>query len=70
MSDPKVKIILDYKKCDPKKCDKGICAAVAVCPTKLIKQIEPCDYPIPLAGFCQECGKCSEACLLKAISML
>jgi len=70
MPEPKVKITIDYKKCDPKRCDQGVCAALVACPTKLIKQIERCDYPYPVAGFCQECGKCSEACLLKAISML
>lgn len=70
MPEPKVKISINYNRCDPKGCDKGICAAVVVCPTKLIKQIELRDYPFAVAGFCQECGKCSDACLLKAISML
>ena len=70
MPEPKVKIIIDYKRCDPKRCDRGVCAALLDCPIKLIKQIEPYDYPYPIAGSCQECGKCSEASLLKAISML
>jgi len=70
MPEPKVKISIDYKRCDPRRCDKGVCATRLVCPTKLTKQIEPRDYPYPVAGFCQECGKCSDACLLKAINML
>ena len=70
MPEPKVKITIDYKVCDPKKCDKGICIALLACPVKLIKQIEPYDYPYPVAGFCQECGKCSDACLSKAVSMV
>jgi ferredoxin len=70
MSDPKVKITIDYNKCNPKRCGQGVCAALLECPIKLIKQIEPYDYPYPVAGFCQECGKCTEACLLEAISML
>ncbi len=70
MPEPKVKIAIDYKRCDPNRCDKGICAAVLACPVKLIKQLEPHDCPYPVAGFCQECGKCSDACLKKAISML
>ena len=70
MPEPKVKITIDYKRCDPKRCDQGVCVAFLDCPTKLIRQIELYDYPYPVAGFCQECGKCSEACLLRAISML
>jgi Fe-S-cluster-containing hydrogenase component 2 len=70
MPEPKVKITIDYKKCKPRKCNKGICAALQACPTKLIKQMEPYDYPYPTDGFCQECGKCSEACLFEAIKML
>jgi Fe-S-cluster-containing hydrogenase component 2 len=69
MPEPKVKITIDYEKCNPGKCDQGICAALLACPTKLIKQMDPCDYPYPIAGFCQECGKCLEACLLKAIKV-
>lgn len=30
--------MLDYNKCHPEKCDKGICAAVEACPVKVIKQ--------------------------------
>lgn len=69
MPEPKVKITIDYKKCDPKRCNNGICSALLACPIKLIKQIEPYDYPYPLDGFCQECGKCVESCLLEAIKM-
>ena len=70
MPEPKIKIAIDYKRCDPKRCDQGICAVLLECPSKLVKQIEPYGCPYPVAGFCQECGNCSEACLLKAISAL
>lgn len=70
MPEAKVKITIDYKRCDPRGCDKGVCAALLDCPTKLIKQIEPYDYPYPISGFCEECGRCLDACLMKAISML
>lgn len=70
MPEEKVKVAIDYKKCDLRSCDKGICAALLACPTKLIKQIEPYDHPYPVAGFCQECGKCLDACLLGAIKMV
>jgi ferredoxin len=69
MPEPEVNITIDYEKCNPKRCGKGICAALPACPTKHIKQMEPYDYPYPTAGFCQECGKCLEACSVKAIKM-
>jgi len=70
MPEPKVKITIDYEKCDPRKCEKGICAALLACPTKIIKQMDPYDYPFPISGFCQECGKCVDACLWEAIMMM
>ncbi len=70
MPEEKVKVAIDYKRCDPRRCDKGICTALLACPTKLIKQMEPYDYPYPVAGFCQECSKCLDACLLEAIKMI
>ena len=70
MPEPKVKITINYQICNPKKCDNGICVALPACSVQLIKQMEPYDYPYPIAGFCQECGKCLDACLFKAISVL
>lgn len=70
MPEEKVKVAIDYKRCNPRRCQKGICAAIEACPTKIIKQMEPYDYPYPIAGFCQECGKCLDACLLEAIKMI
>jgi NAD-dependent dihydropyrimidine dehydrogenase PreA subunit len=70
MPEPKVKIIIDYKRCDPQKCDKGICAAVLACPNKLLKQFGAYEYPYLVPGFCQECGKCTDSCLWEAIRML
>lgn len=69
MSDPKVKMKIDYKKCAPNKCKNGICVAILACPNKLIKQLEPYDFPYPIPGFCQECAKCREACLSGAIEI-
>jgi Fe-S-cluster-containing hydrogenase component 2 len=70
MTEPKVKINIDYRKCNPKRCEKGICKAISVCPNKLIKQIGPFDFPYPIDGFCKECGKCQDACLLEAIHLM
>jgi translation initiation factor RLI1 len=70
MLQPKLKVTVDYDKCHPEKCNRGVCVAVLECPVKLWKQEEPYDLPYPTPGFCKECGKCVESCLLEAIMML
>jgi len=67
---PKLEVAVDYELCHPEKCDRGICAAIAECPKRLWKQEEPYDLPYPAAGFCDHCGRCVDACPLKAIRML
>jgi Pyruvate/2-oxoacid:ferredoxin oxidoreductase delta subunit len=70
MLQPKLKVTVDYVKCRPDKCKKGVCAAVLECPTKLWKQERPDDVPYPIPGFCSECGICVDCCPEKAIKML
>ncbi len=70
MLEPKLKVAVDYGKCQPERCDKGVCNAVVQCPNKLWKQEEAYDLPYPIPGFCEECGTCVESCPLKAIRML
>jgi hypothetical protein len=49
MLPPKMKVTLDYEKCHPEKCDRGMCLAVLGCPVRLWKQEEPYDLPYPIA---------------------
>jgi hypothetical protein len=39
--------MLDYNKCHPEKCDKGICLAGLACPYKILKQEVPYEMPDP-----------------------
>ena len=70
MLQAKTKVAVDYDKCHPERCDKGVCVAVLGCPTKLWRQEEPYDLPYPIPGFCQDCAICVESCSLEAIKML
>jgi translation initiation factor RLI1 len=70
MLELKLKVAVDYGKCHPERCDKGICAAVLECPVKLWKQERVYDLPYPVPGFCQDCSICVESCPMEAIWML
>jgi len=66
----KIKVAVDYAKCHPESCDKGICLAVLECPRKLFKQEEPFDLPFVISGFCEDCGRCIEVCPRQAVYKL
>ncbi|HEX9896415.1 MAG TPA: hypothetical protein VGA85_01970 [Dehalococcoidales bacterium] len=38
---PSKMALVDFNKCHPELCDKGICAAAEACPRKLMKQEKP-----------------------------
>jgi translation initiation factor RLI1 len=59
--------LVDYSKCDPSRCDGGVCAAVKACPRKLIKQEEAYDAPMGTGMPCRACGDCALACPVRAI---
>jgi translation initiation factor RLI1 len=67
---PKKMSVVDYKKCQPEQCDKGICLAVLACPNEVLKQEAPYEMPDPNPSMCVGCGLCAQACPLKAIRMV
>ena len=67
---PKPTAVIDYEKCHPERCDKGICIAKLECELKVLKQEEPYEMPYTLQDMCKGCAKCALACSLKAIRML
>jgi translation initiation factor RLI1 len=65
---PNPRAIVNYRRCDPNKCDTGICAAVLECPNKVLKQEAPYEVPFSHPSrFCKGCAKCVQACPFEAI---
>lgn len=72
MQGKKAFAMVDYEKCDPGRCDpeNGICAAVAACPHKVIKQMDGAfEQPMIFQDLCQGCWECIEACPMDAIQI-
>jgi len=58
-----------FDKCQPEKCQHGVCLAVAACPHRLIKQEAPHTKPMFHPSTCRGCGDCTRACPLKAVQV-
>ncbi len=64
---PKPMAMVDYGRCQPEKCDGGICLAVLACPAKVLRQEAPYEMPDPSPAMCVGCALCVQACPTKAI---
>lgn len=62
--------LVDYTKCDPSRCEGGVCAAVKACPRKLVTQEAPYEAPMTDGFPCRACGDCAESCPVKAIQVV
>jgi translation initiation factor RLI1 len=62
--------LIQFDKCRPERCEKGICAAVEACPARLLIQEEPYEIPMPDPSLCKGCGDCARACPAKAIIIM
>ncbi len=62
--------VVDYDRCAPAACDpqNGVCAAVAACTHKVLKQIDGVfNPPVVFHHMCMGCWDCIAACPLGAI---
>jgi len=67
---PKPRAMIDYRKCQPERCDGGICLAALACPNRILKQEAPYEMPDPDPAMCIGCGLCAQACPSGAIRMM
>lgn len=63
--------LVDYNKCDPERCNRGVCIAASHCEHGSLLQESPQEVPeINPTKWCHGCAKCATACPLNAIVML
>jgi translation initiation factor RLI1 len=62
--------LVNYRKCDPERCEGGICAAALACSRKLLRQEAPYEVPMTDPFTCRGCGDCVLACPLNAIEVV
>jgi translation initiation factor RLI1 len=67
---PKAMALIDYGKCQPEKCQSGICLSVLACPKGILSQEGPYEMPDPYPTMCVGCGICTSACPSQAIRLL
>lgn len=72
MQPKKTFAIVDYEKCNPKRCnpENGICTSASACTHKVIKQIDGVfESPMIFQDMCMGCWDCIEACPLDAVGV-
>ncbi len=68
MQAKKVFALVDYEKCNPDKCNEGVCVAAKACTHKVMKQIDGRHTPpVVFQDMCLGCWDCIEACPLDAV---
>jgi Fe-S-cluster-containing hydrogenase component 2 len=61
--------LVDYRACDPSRCEDGTCVAAKACSRKLLSQEAPFEAPMADPLPCRGCGDCARNCPLGAIKM-
>jgi len=66
---PSKMALVDFNKCHPGECNKGICLAAQACERKLLTQEKEYEAPMPNPSLCRACGDCQRICPLGAIQI-
>jgi translation initiation factor RLI1 len=63
-------VLVNYNKCDPERCEGGICTAALACSRRLLRQEAPYEVPMGDPFLCRACGDCVRTCPLKAVEVV
>ena len=67
---PGKQAFVDYRKCDPTACERGVCAASLACRLKILSQEAPYEPPEPYPYPCRGCEDCVRTCPLGAVRVM
>ena len=67
---PKKTLVVDYRACEPEKCEDGICQAALVCEKKILTQEALYEMPDTKAAMCLSCAVCVQACPNNAVHLM
>ena len=67
---PKKMIVVDYHKCEPERCEGGVCQAALLCKKKILYQEARFEMPDARAAMCLGCALCLTACPAQALQMM
>lgn len=67
---PRKIVAIDYRSCEPEKCEDGICQAALVCEKKILTQTSPYEMPDTKATVCLSCAICVQACPQNAVRVM
>jgi translation initiation factor RLI1 len=62
--------LADFSRCQPERCESGLCLAAQACQRRLLRQEKPWKPPMSDPALCRGCADCLRACALKAIRMV
>jgi Fe-S-cluster-containing hydrogenase component 2 len=64
------RVLVDYRRCDPARCEGGVCPAALACTKKLLYQESPGDPPMTDPSTCKGCMDCVRVCPWGAIKLV
>ncbi|MBC8336923.1 MAG: 4Fe-4S binding protein [Anaerolineales bacterium] len=67
---PRKTVAVNYRACEPEKCEDGICLAALVCEKNILIQEAPYEMPDTKASSCLSCAICVQACPQDAVLVM